>query len=296
MITPGCCVAYAPPCYTDIHTDLFGRGYSDAPKDLPYDTRLYNSQILMVLASSTPSWSSFILVGYSLGGCLAVSFARYFPQRVKALALVAGAGLVRPYHVGWQSKLLYESNLLPDWFVRWLVRRRIRPSSAEPATAAGGTDMIAAESKTTTRSGNGDASGGQGFDSASISKYRPHVSVSSVVAWQIDCHNGFITAFLSTIRNAPIYTPQPDWNVLSSILAERRRVDKGTRPEGLEKGKLLLVLGKDDPVVVPLETIEDAETALGKDGFEAVILDAGHELPITLSAEVAGCIDDFIRK
>lgn len=234
-------------------------------------------------------------MGYSLGGCLAVSFARYFPQRVKSLVLVAGGGLIRPHHVGWQSKLLYGSNLLPDWLVRWLVRRRIRPSAAPP-TAAGGTDIVAAESKATAGGGNGDARGGKGFDSASISKYRPQISVSSVVAWQIDCHEGFVRAFLSTIRNAPIYAPQPDWKVLGSILAERRGSPEDASPKGLDKGKVLLVLGKDDPVVVPLETIEDAGKVLGEDAVEAVILDAGHELPITLSAEVADCIGAFIQK
>ncbi|KAI1870136.1 hypothetical protein JX265_006306 [Neoarthrinium moseri] len=273
--------------------DLFGRGYSDAPSDLTYDARLYVTQILLVLASSPISWSKFHLVGYSLGGCLAVSFARYYPHLLESLTSIAGGGLIRPHHVGWQSKLLYNAGILPEWAVRYLVRRRIRPSAAPPR-AAGGTDIMAAESKM--QPGNGDASGGNGFDSASISRYRPGVKVSSVVAWQIDHHEGFINAFLSTIRNAPIYSPQQDWAALSSILRERRQAKDSLLPQGLEGGKILLILGKDDPVVVPSETIDDAEKALGKDGVQAVILPAGHELPITLSIEVANCIDSFAVK
>ncbi|KAI0125818.1 alpha/beta-hydrolase [Xylariales sp. AK1849] len=273
--------------------DLFGRGYSDAPVDLPYDARLYMTQILLVLASSSLSWSDFHLVGYSLGGCLAVSFTRYFPHSVASLTLIAGGGLIRPYHVSWQSKLLYSSGLLPEWLVRRLVRRRIRPA-AEAPKSAGGTDIIAAESKS--RQGNGDASGGDGFDSASISRHRPGVKLSSVVTWQIDNHDGFIAAFLSTIRNAPIYAPQGDWQILSSILAERRQASGSERPRGLSRGRVLLVLGKDDPVVVPAETIEDAKRVLGEDGVQYAILDAGHELPITLSTDVADCIDRFSRK
>ncbi|KAM0814615.1 hypothetical protein AB5N19_00405 [Seiridium cardinale] len=274
--------------------DLFGRGYSDAPLDAPYDARLYTTQVLLVLASSSLPWTSFHLVGYSLGGCLAVSFTRYFSKRVESLTLIAGGGLIRRYHVGWQSRLLYDSKLLPEWLVRWLVRRRIKPS-ADPPQAAGGSDLVAAESKPQ-QSGNGDASGGKGFDVASISRHRPHVSVSSVVTWQIDHHEGFINAFLSTIRNAPIYAPQDDWGVLRALLSARRLAPQETKPPGLVKGKVLLVLGRDDPVVVPSETIEDAEEALGKDGVAVEVLDAGHELPITLSAEVADCIDQFVRR
>ncbi|KAH6660620.1 Alpha/Beta hydrolase protein [Truncatella angustata] len=283
--------------------DLFGRGYSDAPVDLPHDARLYTTQILLVLASSPlTGWGSFHLVGYSLGGCLAASFARYFPHRLRSLVLVAGSGLIRPRHVGWQSRLLYSrSGLLPEPLVRWLVRRRIRPAAAdEPSLAGGPADIVAAESSGTTAQGsggNGDASGGRGFDSASISKDRPHVSVSHVVRWQIDHHEGFIGAFLSTIRYAPIYAPQGDWEVLAHILAERRGADKKmeTRPRGLEAGRVLMILGKDDPVVVPSETIGDAEAVLGSDGVEAVVLDAGHEVNIKCSSEVCGHIDRFIH-
>ncbi|KAK7969275.1 hypothetical protein PG988_008348 [Apiospora saccharicola] len=64
---------------------------------------------------------------------------------------------------------------------------------------------------------------------------------------------------------------------------------------GLEKGKVLLVLGAEDPVIVPGETIEDAEAVLGKDGVEYAVLAAGHELPITQSSEVADVLQAFFR-
>ncbi|ORY62066.1 Alpha/Beta hydrolase protein [Pseudomassariella vexata] len=272
--------------------DLFGRGYSDAPNDLPYDVRLYVTQILLVVASSRISWTHFHLVGYSLGGCLSVSFARYFPHRLASLNLIAGGGLIRPYHVGWKSKLLYNSGLLPEWLVRYLVKRRNRPVEKLPI-AASPTDIVAAESKM--QPGNGDASGGTGFDAASISKYRPGVTVSSVVAWQLDHHLGFVNAFLSTIRTAHIYSPQADWRVLGSILAARRRssADGTILAPGLEKGKVLLVLGSDDPVIVSDETIPDAKEVLGEDAVECVVLTGGHEIPITMSTEVASVLDAF---
>ncbi|GAW23148.1 hypothetical protein ANO14919_126980 [Xylariales sp. No.14919] len=191
--------------------DLFGRGYSDAPNDLAYDTRLFVTQFLLVLASSGVSWTTapgFHLVGYSLGGGLSVAFTRYFPHLVRSLSLVTPGGLIRRHHVGWLSWLYYNSGLLPERLAKYLVRRRIRPEP-KPAHAAGGSDIVAAEGERIVER-DGDSNGGPGFNSAAISKTRPHVTVSSVVAWQADCHEGFVMAFMSTIRNAPIYAPQED--------------------------------------------------------------------------------------
>ncbi|KAI2629515.1 alpha/beta-hydrolase [Hypoxylon sp. NC1633] len=282
--------------------DLFGRGYSDAPSDLDYDSRLYVTQILLVLASSRIPWTAFHLVGYSLGGGLCVAFARYFPQRLSSLTLIASCGLIRAHHVGWQSRLLYSSGVLPEFMVRGLVRRRIRPKDEKeearpPPQSAGGADIASAESKKVLPNRDGDANGGDGFDSASISKFRPGVTVSSVVRWQVDYHEGFVTAFLSTIRNAPIYAPQEDWKVLSAILGETRKQaaqnQSGSSDEGLRPGNIFMVLGRDDPVVVAQETIEDAERVLGSEGVEIAVLPGGHELPITASSAVANAMESF---
>ncbi|KAI1122506.1 alpha/beta-hydrolase [Nemania abortiva] len=284
--------------YRVILFDLFGRGYSDAPSDLTYDSRLYVTQLLLVLASSQVPWtasSGFHLVGYSLGGGLAVAFTRYFPHLVRSLCLIAPGGLIRRHHVGWRSWLYYNSGLLPEFLVAPLVRRRIRPATRpQPAQSASALDIMAAEGEQRV-SGDGDANGGAGFDSAAISQTRPHVTVSEVVAWQVDCHPGFVTAFLSTIRNAPIYAPQEDWEVLSRILEARRDIlASGTEAQaGLKEGKILLVLAKDDGVVVMDETIEDAYAVLGHDGVEFVVHEGGHELPITSSASVAASIESF---
>ncbi|KAI1461850.1 Alpha/Beta hydrolase protein [Annulohypoxylon moriforme] len=279
--------------------DLFGRGYSDAPKDLDYDARLYVTQILLVLASSKLQWKTFHLVGYSLGGGLSVSFMRYFPHLVSSLTLVASGGLIRPYHVGWQSRLLYSSGLIPEFLVRMLVRKRIRPKIEHLSSSAGGADIMSAETKKHLPNGDGDSNGGDGFDSTSISKARPDVTVASVVRWQVDHHEGFVMAFLSTIRNAPIYAPQDDWKILARILKARRRFehDKKLRSiSGMCAGKVLMVLGEDDPIVVKEEVIEDAGQVLGLDGVEFVVLPGGHELPFTMSSGVASTVDGFWHK
>ncbi|KAI0512562.1 alpha/beta-hydrolase [Xylaria bambusicola] len=287
--------------------DLFGRGYSDAPSDLTYDARLYTTQILLVLASSKLPWSNFHLVGYSLGGGLSVAFTRYFPRLLRSLILIAPCGFIRDKHVGWRSWLYYNSGILPEFLVKYLVRRRIRPVVAKKPTAAGAEDILAAEGgekqghKRNVR-GDGDSTGGAGWDSAPISKARPDVTVSDVVAWQVDSHEGFVMAFLSTIRNAPIYAPQEDWQALARILQIRRCTrSTGIRADddetefeaGLKGGKICLVLGKDDGVIVPDEMIEDTTSVLGRDAFEFVALEGGHELPFTSSGRVAESIEGF---
>lgn len=255
------------------------------------------TQFLLVLASSKVSWTAapgFHLIGYSLGGGLSVAFTRYFPHHVRSLSLIAPCGFIRAHHIGWRSWLYYNSGLLPELLVKYLVRRRIRPDAKPSADSS---DIIAAEGEKVV-DGDGDANGGAAFDSAAISKSRPHVTVSSVVAWQVDHHAGFVTAFLSTIRNAPIYAPQEDWKVLSEILRARRpenrlASDASEVEVGLEGGKILFVLGKDDGVIVTPETMEDAQAVLGRDGVEYIVLAGGHEIPITSSGDVAVTIEDF---
>ncbi|OTB06004.1 hypothetical protein M426DRAFT_319372 [Hypoxylon sp. CI-4A] len=279
--------------------DLFGRGYSDAPTDLDYDVRLYVSQILLVLASSKLPWSTFHLVGYSLGGGLCASFATYFPHLLSSLTVIAGCGFIRPHHVGWQSRFLYSSGLLPESLVKVLVQQRIRPSSEEHPPTVGGGDILSAETKKSATNVDHDCNGGDGFDSAVISKSRPGVTVSSVVGWQVDHHEGFVHAFLSTMRNAPIYAPQENWETLAAMLEARRRskhVEEAEPTQGLTAGKVLFVLAEDDSVVVKDETIQDARRVLGLDGADFAVLPGGHEVPITGTSMVADAMERFWRK
>jgi len=83
----------------------------DAPL-LNYDARLFHSQILTVLASSSSSWRSkpVNFLGYSLGGAISVSFASYFPHRVKRLLLLAPGGLLQKSKMDFAGKV--NSNIL----------------------------------------------------------------------------------------------------------------------------------------------------------------------------------------
>ena len=71
--------------------DLFGRGFSDSP-GVPYGEALYTSQLHFLV--SHLGWTSFHLVGLSLGGGIATSYATHFPLHIQSLTLIAPAGLM----------------------------------------------------------------------------------------------------------------------------------------------------------------------------------------------------------
>jgi pimeloyl-ACP methyl ester carboxylesterase len=110
--------------------DLFGRGFSDNPSDLPHDARLYTTQILLALASSPHlSWigpHAFKLVGYSLGGGIAVHFAAAFPHLISSLVLLAPAGLIRPESFGKLTRALFTSGLVPPGLLGRLASHKLR--------------------------------------------------------------------------------------------------------------------------------------------------------------------------
>ncbi|KAH6853412.1 Alpha/Beta hydrolase protein [Chaetomium sp. MPI-CAGE-AT-0009] len=110
--------------------DLFGRGFSDNPADLPHDDRLYTTQILIALASSPDlAWTgpqAFRLIGYSLGGGIAAHFATAFPHLVSSVVLLAPAGLIRPESFGALTRAVFTSGLVPPRLLAWLTRRRLR--------------------------------------------------------------------------------------------------------------------------------------------------------------------------
>jgi pimeloyl-ACP methyl ester carboxylesterase len=118
--------------------DLFGRGLSDGVGDVPHDPRLYITQILLVLASSPLAWTgtrnAFNLVGYSLGGGIAVHFANTFPHLVSSLVLLAPAGLIRAESFG-ITRHIFTSGFVPEFILSKLTARRLQTPIASSKTA-----------------------------------------------------------------------------------------------------------------------------------------------------------------
>ena len=278
--------------------DLFGRGWSDGVPDLPYDGRLYASQVFMALASSPLPWTGaesggFGIVGYSLGGCIAADFTSWFPELVRDLVLIAPAGLQRHSNIDWKTRLIY-SGLMPESWAEAAVRRRLRVSpnvTGKQKARVGGDER-----------GEGEAAPSAELPKdAVITTSRGEIDMVAAVNWQMDYHEGFMPSFMSSIRHAPIRGQQQRWRLIGARLRIRREMlgrlgkdeateeeDKAVLKQGLESGRVLIIFGGEDRIVRASEVGPDAKDALGSANvLEKIYEDAGHDVAVSHGDDIA---------
>ncbi|CAO2657365.1 Nn.00g034910.m01.CDS01 [Neocucurbitaria sp. VM-36] len=271
--------------------DLFGRGYSSAPspETHDYDSSLYTSQILLCLQSSPIPWSPFTIVGYSLGGALGADFTSYFPNLIKGLILVAPGGLIRTKHISWSSKLLYQSSgLLPETLVEKLVAKRLwtGPTTNQSVEAQPGTVENAETTTTTTTISSKTNNNNAVYLSSThaLLPHNPNSTVSAVVDWQISHHAGFVPAFISSIRHAPVHNQHERWRMI------RENIEK----KNGELKRVWLVLGETDPIIIADELLEDAVGVLGEEIARWRVLEGvGHEVGVENADDI---VDVVVRK
>ena len=270
--------------------DLMGRGYSDTPADLPHDVRLFTSQILIALVSSPLSWTGrglggFALVGYSLGGGISANFTAHFPSLVNALVLIAPSGIIRPHHFSRLNRIVYSRGVLPEPILHNIVRRRLqtplypkkeeeqKPEENGVLAPVRGEINIEANPRTV------------------LSQSHPDVTIESAVSHQVLHHEGFVSAFMSSIRNGPISLQHKDWRRIGQRLADQKAGNKSTVLE-MKQGSVLVIGGSKDPIIKEHELEADAnEVFQGNAVFR--FIDAGHEVPVARGDVVAEYILDF---
>ncbi|KAF9699283.1 hypothetical protein EKO04_003041 [Ascochyta lentis] len=266
--------------------DLFSRGYSSGPSPHThrYDSSLYTSQIHICLLSSPIQWSTFTLIGYSLGGALAADFTSYFPHLIKSLILIAPGGLIRTSHTTWKSRLLYStSGLLPESWIESLVAKRLYTGPEEARSIEPEPDTV--ENAEMKKSSRGDAVYASSHHA--LLPGNPHSTVGAVVDWQIAHHEGFVPAFISSIRYAPVHGEHERWRILG------RNMKEGVG----ELKKVHVVLGETDPIIVKDELMEDAVGCLGEGNVEFKIVEgAGHEVAIERADDILGVVGRALEK
>jgi len=170
---------------------------------------------------------------------------------------------------------------VPEWVLAWLVARRLHSPEKK-------------------NDGDENRNANLGITDAAVEegavmkpeKTQPIVHANAIVNWQLQHHAGFVYSFMSSIRYAPIQKQHDEWRVIGKRLDEQQK--GSTDLEGsLDNGKVFILLGKDDPIVIESELRIDAEEVLGTKGVEWKVFDAGHDFPITRSRDVVKALGEY---
>lgn len=203
-----------------------------------------------------------------------MDFTSYFPQLVRGLVLVAPGGLIRRGHTTWKSRVLYStSGILPESWIERLVAKRLYTGPEVARSIEPELDTVEnAETKTPNR---GDAVYASSHHA--LLPGNPHSTVGAVVDWQLEHHDGFVPAFISSIRYAPVHGEHERWRVVG------KHIDESVG----DLKKVHIVLGETDPIIVKDEIVEDATGCLGEGNVDfKVIYGAGHEVAIERADDI----------
>lgn len=130
--------------------DLYGRGYSDAPRGP--QTAAFFAQQLTDLLDHQDIHGPVTLIGYSMGGAIAASFAAHHPDRVRRLNLIAPAGM--GHDLGPLARMVRTVPVLGDWAFHMGYPRSLRAGiAAERALPCSVPDMARQQSAQLDRRG-----------------------------------------------------------------------------------------------------------------------------------------------
>jgi hypothetical protein len=116
-------------------------------------------------------------------------------------------------------------------------------------------------------------------------RHNPNSTVSAVVDWQVLHHKGFVPAFISSIRYAPVHEQQHRWSVI------KENIESGKGP----LKEVWLVLGETDPIIIKEELVEDATAALGEDNLRVRVVEgSGHEVAIERADEIVQVVGSVL--
>ncbi|KYK58285.1 alpha/beta hydrolase family protein [Drechmeria coniospora] len=245
--------------------DLFGRGFSDGVGDLPHDARLYSSQILCVLASSSLAWTgadAVRLVGYSLGGAIAVHFANAFPHLVSSLVLLAPAGLIRPESFGTVARFVFSSGVVPEPILARVTRRRLQKPIAASRLSKNAAVAVSEASNL-----------GEKGETTPLED-----RVLEYVRWMVLHHQGFVPAFMSCVRFAPLTEQHGAWRQLAN-----------RRP-----GTTAVLLAETDEIIdLDDYTREGLPLAGGKDSVVWRVMPGSHDFVMTHVEPIMNELDEL---
>lgn len=96
------------------------------------------------------------------------------------------------------------------------------------------------------------------------------------------------------MQYGPITGQHADWRRIAKRLsAQNASTEERYEREGLQNGKVLIILGHKDVIIVEDELVEDATEVLGENNVRFEFVDAGHDLGVSKSKEVLEFISAF---
>ncbi|KAL9100975.1 MAG: hypothetical protein Q9163_003717 [Psora crenata] len=266
--------------------DLWGRGYSDTPLDVPHDVKLFTMQFLFAAASSSLSWTGrasegFSIIAFSLGGAITMSFAADFPYLINSIILLAPAGIIRKLPKEYETSFFRYPHLVPFSYLRRTVGKIV------------GVDLSPHPIDFTSRDepdkpGPNVAQGAQAVEKAPL-------DVPAIVQWQFDNHRGFVHSFINTIQHGPLLHQHADWEKVCNVIkGDIAKTTPASRSSKLFNSKILVIFGDTDSIIVAKDVSEDLSKMIG--GAEHVqfkLVPGGHGFPVPSSDEVVRHITEF---
>ena len=99
---------------------------------------------------------------------------------------------------------------------------------------------------------------------------------------------------MSSIRYGPITGQHADWQrIAERLAAQNASSEERYEKEGLQNGKVLIIAGHRDVLIVEEELIQDATEILGENNVRFEFVDAGHDLGFSKSKEILAFISAF---
>lgn len=215
-------------------------------------------------------WTKDItVIGYSMGGSVAVHLNKSHPGLIKDLILLAPAGMIRHRTLGLDKFAVFRFLPVPTRAHRYLIKKNLQH----------GIDKV--KSKTPqleSRSGvHGETVDGLGEPVVGLEE--AVVGLEEAVCqsrmWSIKNHDGFAKAVKASVSEAPLCRQDEAWE----ILKER-------------KGTTMVILGSDDDKVVLSEFMEDVRKLKGGTAHLhlEVLQGTDHHFPMTDADQVLAFI------
>lgn len=290
---------HIPDTNKQVIPDLWGRGYSDTPFNIPHDSRLYGQQILHAISSSPVQWSGFkkdhssnpasstrirfSIVGFSMGSAVVLDFFAHQPHLVNSVVLMAPAGLVRTMPPEYKSLLSKYPGLTSRKTFRALVGRVF------------GVDLTPVPTGDLRVSATDESEVAGGFTPA------------RVLQFQFDHHQGLIDSFLSTIRHGPYQGQEAVWERAAQLIKGEVAADNPVTGNdvltdtSLRHGKFLVLCGEDDNLVPAADVEEDLAKYFGcsedddteKKFYELKVVPGTHDFPWSEGERVGRILTEF---